>query len=216
METVLVLGATSPTAQAFINLMTHDYPTVQLKLFVRNPAKLPANQRDRFPVIVGDAANYADYLRALPDVTYIYNSVGGVHTGAWTQLLLRAIRETQAPIKHVVDISAGGIYGEFRSGLRPYLSAVRTMYPQYTRDQRHKLDWYRDSGLAFTIFRPGLIQDGPETQLITHTPDYHDIRANEFDINRTTFARAAANALFHNAYPNQSLSVHNGAPLTEN
>lgn len=214
MATVLVLGASSPTAQAFIRLMASDYPNVNLKLFVRNPDRLPADLKQAYPVIVGDAANYEDYVRALDGgVTHIYNSVGGVKTGTYTQTLLKAITATRAPIEHVVDISAGGIYNEFRSGIRPYLSAVRTLYPKYTRDQLHKLDWYRDSGLAFTIFRPGLIQDGPETEIVTHTPDYHDIYDDEFDINRSTFARAAANALFNDDYHNQSLSVHNGKTL---
>lgn len=36
MNTVLVIGTTSPTAQAFIKLMERDYPEMTLKLFVRN------------------------------------------------------------------------------------------------------------------------------------------------------------------------------------
>ena len=35
-EYSLVIGATSPTAQAFIKLMERDYPEMTLKLFVRN------------------------------------------------------------------------------------------------------------------------------------------------------------------------------------
>ncbi|MCF7522375.1 hypothetical protein L3X07_01255 [Levilactobacillus brevis] len=44
MKTVLVIGATSPTAQAFIALMARDYPEVNLKLFVRNLKKYPHNK----------------------------------------------------------------------------------------------------------------------------------------------------------------------------
>ncbi|MHA3065933.1 NAD(P)-dependent oxidoreductase [Lacticaseibacillus saniviri] len=213
MTTVLVLGATSPTAQAFIHLMQTDYPTVNLKLFVRNPKKLPKEFRQRFDVIVGDGSHYDDYVTALTGVDYIYNSIGGLETGPYTQTLIRAIKDTKSPIKKVVDISAGGIYGEYLSGNAQYLSSVRTTYPEYTQDQLNKLDWYRNSGLNFTIFRPGLIQNGPETQIITHTPDYRTIGPDEFDVNRTTFARAAANALFNDDYHNQSVSVSNGAPL---
>ena len=159
--------------------------------------------KQAYPVIVGDAANYDDYVRALDGgVTHIYNSVGGVKMGAYTQTLLKAIAMTHAPIEHIGDISAGGIYNELRSGIRPYLSAVRTLYPKYTRDQVHKLDWYRDSGLAFTIFRPGLIKDGSETEIAPPTPDHHDIHEDEFDINWSTFVRAATNVLFNDDYHN--------------
>lgn len=214
MATVLVLGASSKTAQSFIALMAREYPTYDLKLFVRQPQKLTDEQRERYQVVVGDASRYEDYVTALSGVDYIYNSVGGNGTGQFAQLLLRAIAATHTPIKHVVDISAGGVYGEYQSGLLPYLSAVQKMYPQYTKDQRAKLGWYQDSGLDFTIFRPGLIQDGPETQLITHTPDFRKIPKSEFDINRTTFARAAVDALFNGAFHNQNVSVSNGAPLS--
>jgi NmrA-like family. len=213
MSTVLIIGATSPTAQAFINLLESDYSEVDLKLFVRNPDKLTATQLQKYQVIVGDASKYDDYVTALKNVDYVYDSVGGMKTIGFSKMLIKAIVENHYPIKHVVDISAGGIYGEYKSGVRPYLSAVRYMYPQYTKDQLSKLDDYQASGLDFTIFRPGLIQNGPETQVITHTPDYRDIHADEFDINRTTFARAAANALFKGMYNRQSLSVSNGAAL---
>lgn len=208
METILVLGATAPTAQAFIHLIKTDYPEYRLKLFVRNPSKLPATDDE---VFVGDGGSYEDYYAALSGVTYIYNAIGGVKTGTYTQQLIQAIQDTHTTIKHVVDISAGGIYGEYRSGLRPYLSMVRTMYPQYTKDQIKKVDWYQASGLDFTILRPGLIQDGPETRAITHTPEYREIGKDQFDVNRTTLARVAAEALFNNRYHNQSIAVSNGA-----
>lgn len=213
MKTVLVLGATSPTAQAFIQLLQTDYPDTAIKLFVRNPAKLPADQRTAFPIFTGDANTATDLIPALDNVTHVYTAVGGTGTGNSVSALLSAIQTTQAPIEHIVDISAGGIYGEYQSGLRPYLSAVRFMYPGYTKEQLRKPDLYAASGIAYTIFRPGLIQNGPETQLITHLPDYRKISPAEFDINRSTFARAAANALFKGQYHNQSLSVSNGAPL---
>lgn len=171
------------------------------------------HQQQKYQIIVGDAANYDDYVKALADVDYVYDSVGGMKTIGFTKMLIKAITENNFPIKHVVDISAGGIYGEYRSGMRPYLSAVRYMYPQYTKDQLSKLDDYNKSGLDFTIFRPGLIMDGPETKVITHTPDFRDIQSDEFPINRSTFARAAANALFNNMYNKESLSVSNGESL---
>lgn len=213
MNTVLVIGATSPTAQAFIDLMESDYSDYDLKMFVRNPDKLTPGQRQKYEIIVGDASNYDDYVKALQGVDYVYDSVGGMNTIGFTATLIKAITDNDFPIKHVVDISAGGIYNEYRSGVRPYLSAVRYMYPAYTKDQLQKPELYTESGLNFTIFRPGLIQNGPETRVITHTPDYRDIRSDEFDINRTTFARAAANALFNGMYNKQSLSLSNGSTL---
>lgn len=213
MATILVLGASSPTAQAFIRLIQKDYPKTNLKLFVRNPGRLPVDLKDDYEVFVGDAASYENYVEALDNVDYIYNSVGGLETGPYTQQLLKAIQDTGTQIQRIVDISAGGIYGEYLSGKAPYLSTVRFRHPVYTKDQLNKLDWYRDSGLNFTIFRPGLIQDGPETKIITHTPDYREIGPDEFAINRSTFARAAVNALFKDDYHNQSVSVSNGASL---
>jgi len=212
MSTVLVLGATSPTAQVFIRLLQQDYPTVNLKFFVRNLKKLPKDLRD-YPTIVANADDYSAYVEAVKGVDYIYNAIGGLNTGMATPYLLKAIAETKTPIKHIVDISAGGIYGEFLSGKSPRLSAVRTMYPEYTQDQLNKVQYFEASGIDFTIFRPGLIKNGPETQVITHTPEYRAIGPDEFNINRTTFARAAVNAMFNDAYHNQSVSVSNGAPL---
>lgn len=214
MSTVLIIGATSPTAQAFIELLESEYPDVNLRLFVRNTNKLTFNQQQKYQVIVGNAASYDDYVKALAGgVDYIYDSVGGMNTLGFTPLLLKAIKDTKTSIKHIVDISAGGIYGEYHSGMRPYLSAVRYMYPKYTQDQLKKPEWFEESGIDFTIFRPGLIQDGPETQVITHTPDYRDIHADEFPIYRSTFARVAVNAMFYGAYKNKSVSVSNGAAL---
>ncbi|MGL0748824.1 NAD(P)-binding oxidoreductase [Secundilactobacillus paracollinoides] len=213
MKTVLVLGATSPTAQAFIRLMETEFSDYQLRLFVRNESRLPRDERQQHTVIIGDGSSYDDYVKALNDVDYIYNSIGGLETGPYTQLLIQAIRDTKTSIQRVVDISAGGIYGEYLSGDLPYLSTVRFRHPEYTRDQLNKLEWYKESGLSFTIFRPGLIQNGPETQIITHTPDYLKIAPDEFAINRATFARAAVNALFKDDYHNQSVSVPNGKKL---
>lgn len=210
MSTVLILGATSPTAQAFIKLMETEFSQYELKLFARNPQRLPQSQRQNHEVITGDGSAYEDYVHALKNVDYIYNSIGGLETGPYTQLLIKAIKDTNTPIKHIVDISAGGIYGEYLSGNAPYLSTVRTRHPEYTQDQINKLDWYKQSGFEFTIFRPGLIQNGPETGIITHTPDYLKIEPAEFPINRTTFARAAVNALFNGDYRNVSVSVSNG------
>lgn len=152
MNTVLVIGATSPTAQAFIKLMERDYPEMTLKLFVRNRKKVPAYQKREHVIFLGDAAKYTDYVAALEDVDYIYDSVGGLSTGPYVKLLLRAIKETQATIKRIVDISAGGIYGEYLSGNLPYLSAVRTQHPQYTHDQLDKPLLFANSGIPFTIF----------------------------------------------------------------
>ncbi|WP_225363780.1 NAD(P)H-binding protein [Levilactobacillus brevis] len=213
MKTVLVIGATSPTAQAFIALMARDYPEVNLKLFVRNLKKVPAQQRQKYDVFLGNASKYTDYVASLKNVDYIYDSVGGLSTGPYVKLLLRAIKEAQAPIKRIVDISAGGIYGEYLSGNLPYLSAVRVQHPQYTHDQLDKPTLFKNSGIPFTIFRPGLIQDGPETKIITHGPEFRTIPESEFAINRDTFARAAANALFNDDYHNQSVSISNGKAL---
>jgi hypothetical protein len=69
MSTVLIIGATSPTAQAFINLLESDYSEVDLKLFVRNPDKLTATQLQKYQVIVGDASKYDDYVTALKMLT---------------------------------------------------------------------------------------------------------------------------------------------------
>ncbi|MCH4008660.1 NAD(P)-binding oxidoreductase [Companilactobacillus sp.] len=210
MSTVLILGASSPTAQAFIKMMNTEYSDVHLRLFVRNINKLPMEQRHKFDIIIGDGSNYEDYVRALVDVDYIYNSIGGLGTGEYTPILIKAIKDTKTNIKHVVDISAGGIYGEYLSGDNQYLSAVRTMYPEYTQNQLNKLSWYKKSGLDFTIFRPGLIKNGPETSVVTHDTDYRKIGENQFNINRATLARAAINALFNNKYDCESLSVSNG------
>lgn len=212
MKTILVIGATSPTAQVFIKLIESEYSSVNLKLFVRNPERLTTEQLTKYEVIVGDAASYDDYVRSLFNVDYIYNSVGGLETGRYTQLLIKAINDAGVNIKRVVDISAGGIYGEYLSGGAPYLSAVRIIHPKYTKEQINKLSWYQRSELNFTIFRPGLIKNGPETQIVTHTTNYRKIGRDEFNINRATFARAAANALFNDDYHNQSVSVSNGAP----
>lgn len=146
-KTVLILGATSPTAQAFVTLLQRDYPAVQLRFFVRNPDKLPADQR-AIPTFTGDANQAADLVPAVDGVQYVYTSVGGTGTGNSVQALLSAIATTQAPIEHIVDISAGGIYGEYQSGLKPYLSAVRYLYPGYTKEQLAKPARYAASGLA--------------------------------------------------------------------
>ncbi|WP_262340951.1 Rossmann-fold NAD(P)-binding domain-containing protein [Lactiplantibacillus plantarum] len=99
------------------------------------------------------------------------------------------------------------------SGNLPYLSAVRTQHPQYTHDQLDKPLLFANSGIPFTIFRPGLIQNGPETKIITRGPEFRAIPESEFAINRDTFARAAANALFNDDYHNQSVAISNGELL---
>ncbi|WP_318767227.1 NAD(P)H-binding protein [Lactiplantibacillus carotarum] len=136
MATVLVLGASSKTAQSFIALMAREYPTYDLKLFVRQPQKLTDEQRERYQVVVGDASRYEDYVTALSGVDYIYNSVGGNGTGQFAQLLLRAIAATHTPIKHVVDISAGAFTG----------STSRDYYRTYRRFRKCTPSILRISG----------------------------------------------------------------------
>lgn len=200
MSSILILGASSPTAQAFIKMMSDEYPDVHLRLFVRNINKLPMEQRHKLDIIIGNGANYDDYVRALSGIDYVYNAIGGAYSDEYTSILLRAIRDSKCLIKHIVDISVSS---------EQSLSGVRRIHPEYTQNQIIKLKMYQGSGLDFTILQSGSIKNGPETPVVTLTSDYKKDDTRNLNISRATLARAAINALFKNQYACESLFVTN-------
>lgn len=209
MTTVLILGATSLTAQAFIKLIQQDYPDVKLKLFVDNINNLPMEQQHKHQVIIGDPKNYNDYLRAIKDVDYVYNTYNVPHI----KFLLDSIKETKTSIKHIVDISASEIHHAKPTKKSQNDLSLQQRNAQYSKEQLDKFALLKKSGIDFTILRPGVIKKGPETKVLTHVPDFKKVPIEKMKVNRPTLARTALDALFHGEYRDMSIAVSNGKAL---
>lgn len=207
---MLILGATSLTAQAFIRLMQQEYPHIKLKLFVRNIDNLPMEQQHSHDVIIGNGTNYNDYLRALNDVDYIYDAINGPNTFECTKVMFKAIKDSKTNIQHIVDISASEIHHQTPKKNSQADLQLQKRNAEYSKQRLQTFDLFKKSKINFTILQPGIVKKGPETKVITHVPDLKKVSSTNLKINRPTLARTAANALFTNKYNDMSLSVANG------
>ncbi|MCC5091285.1 NAD(P)H-binding protein [Xanthomonas campestris] len=155
MKNVILIGANGSTSKEIIpRLLEQD--DVKLTLFLRRASRLQNMRSDRIDVVEGDATSLADLTRAIRGQEIAISAMGGMDLDAKTANIVRAMKEVGA--RHIVVISAGGIYDE----LPPAFNAWdKDMVGQYRPINLKAAEVAEQSGLACTVLRPVWLTNKP-------------------------------------------------------
>ncbi|MCL7417122.1 MAG: SDR family oxidoreductase [Halalkalicoccus sp.] len=165
-ETVLVAGASGKTGREILNgLRTTD---LHVRAMTRDPANVGRLERlGADEVIVGNLLHLADADRAVRDVDAVFCAVGttpGLDAffgefvdGEGVINLVDAASE--AGVEHFVFESSLGV-GDAKQGLP---LPARVLIGPILRAKDDSESHLRESGLTYTILRPGGLTNGPPT-----------------------------------------------------
>lgn len=155
MKNVILIGANGSTSQEIIpRLLEQD--DVKLTLFLRHASRMQDMQSDRVNVVEGDAARLADLTRAIRGHEIVISTMGGMDLNARTANIARAMKEVGA--RHIIVISAGGIYDELPE---PFNAWDKGMVGQYRPINLRTAEVAEESGLAYTVLRPVWLTNKP-------------------------------------------------------
>lgn len=164
MKNVLVIGASSRIAQ-WADQMLAQADDINLTLFLRHPAKLPANLKDE-KIIVGDATKLADVAAAVKGQDIVYASLAGEVKKA-AQTIVTAM--DQQGVQRLIWTSSLGIYNEIPGEFGRWNQQVLGGYYHH---YRQAADVIEDSDLDYTIIRPAWLTDLNEVDYeTTHRND---------------------------------------------
>ncbi len=167
---LLIFGATGSIGRELVNQALES--GYQVSAFVRNPASLKIDH-GRFRVIQGDVLVPESITAAMKDQDAVLIALGagkrllGKVRSAGTQNIIQAMHE--AGVKRLICQTTLGI-GDSRGNLDFYWKwlmfggLLRGVYLDHTLQEK----LIKESGLDWTIIRPGSFTDGPLTGRYQH------------------------------------------------
>lgn len=163
MKNVLLIGANGSTSKEIIpRLLEQD--DVKLTLFLRRASRLQTVESDRVDVVEGDANRRADLATAIRGQDIVVSAMGGSDLDVKTVNFVTAMKEVRA--RHLVVISAGGIYDELPATFNAW---DKRMVGQYRPINLKTAGIAEQSGLTYTVLRPVWLTDKPtEAFQLTH------------------------------------------------
>lgn len=180
MKNVILIGANGHTSKEIIpRLLEQD--DVKLTLFLRRASRMQHMQSDRVNVVEGDAAELADLTRAIRGQDIVISTMGGMDLDAKSANIVKAMKEVGA--RHVIVISAGGIYDELPE---PFNAWDKRMVGQYRPINLKTAEVAEQSGLTYTVLRPVWLTDKPteEFQLTRKGETYKGTETSRASIGR--------------------------------
>ncbi|CAN7743164.1 SDR family oxidoreductase [Variovorax sp. LjRoot178] len=205
MKNVILIGANGSTSKEIIpRLLEED--DVKLTLFLRDASRMQNMQSDRVDVVEGDAARLADLTRAIHGQEIVISTMGGMDLDAKTANIARAMKEVGA--RHIVVISAGGIYDELPAAFNAW---DKGMVGQYRPINLKAAEVAEQSGLAYTVLRPVWLTNKP-TEAFRLTRKGETFKGTE--TSRASIGRFVADLVKEpQRYANQNLGI--SQPNTE-
>lgn len=165
-ETVLVAGASGRTGRELLNLLRTT--ELSVRAMTRDPEKVGRLARlGADEVIVGDLLHLADANRAVAGVDAVLCAVGtkpglGALTGEFVdgQGVINLVDAARGPgVERFVFESSLGV-GDAKAGLP---LPARLLVGPILRAKGEAEEHLRESGLTYTILRPGMLTDDPPT-----------------------------------------------------
>ncbi|GAA4343947.1 SDR family oxidoreductase [Variovorax defluvii] len=196
MKNVMLIGASGSTSREIIpRLLEQD--DVKLTLFLRRASPI---QSDRVDVVEGDATRLTDLTRAIRGQEIVISTMGGLDLDAKTANIVRAMKEAGA--RHLVVISAGGIYDELPE---PFNAWDKGMVGQYRPINLKTAEVAEQSALTYTVLRPVWLTSKPteEFQLTRKGETYKGTETSRASIGR--FVADVVRNPDH--YANQNLGI---------
>ncbi len=199
MKNVILIGANGSTSKEIIpRLLEQD--DVKLTLFLRRASRMQNLQSDRVDVVEGDASSLADLTRAIRGQETVISTMGGMDLDAKTANIARAMKEVGA--RHIVVISAGGIYDELPAAFNAW---DKGMVGQYRLINLKAAEVAEQSGLTYTVLRPVWLTDKP-TEEIQLTRKGETFKGTE--TSRASIGRFVADLVKDpQRYANQNLGI---------
>jgi putative NADH-flavin reductase len=205
---ILVIGATGPTGKEIVKQAVEQGHAVTA--LVRNAAK--ANFDSPVVLAVGDVLDRGSLTRAVEGQDAVVCSLGSGVTGPFKEMtmlsegtcnLILAMQEQNVRrIVCITGIGAGDSKGHgpwyYNWLVQPLM--LRGVYEDKTRQE----EVVRDSGLAWTLVRPGLLTNGASKGLtaVRAVTDLVDARAG--NISRADVAGFCLRELVDDRYLNQA------------
>lgn len=205
MKNVILIGANGSTSREIIpRLLEQD--DVKLTLFLRRASRMQDMQSDRVDVVEGDATRLADLARAISGQEIVISTMGGMDLDAKTANIVRAMKEVGA--RHIVVISAGGIYDELPEAFNAW---DKRMVGQYRPINLKTAEVVEQAGLTYTVLRPVWLTNKP-TEEFQLTRKGETFKATE--TSRASIGRFVADLVKHpQRYAHQNLGI--SQPNTE-
>lgn len=162
---VLVIGATGGTGREVVR--EAQQRGLQVRVLVRDPAAARARFGTTVEYLVGDVREPAEMNEWMKDVDYVISALGSnvrrdpantperIDYAATRDL---AIAAAAAGVKHFVLVSSMGVTHEEHM--------LNRMLDNILKWKLRGEDALRDSGVPYTVVRPGGLRDGPATGLI--------------------------------------------------
>ena len=199
MKNVVLIGASGSTSKEIIPRLL-DQDGVKLTLFLRRASRMQNIQSDHVNVVEGDAASLADLTRAIRGQEIVISTMGGMDLDAKTANIAQAMKEVGA--RHIVVISAGGIYDELPE---PFNAWDKRMVGQYRPINLKAAEVAEQSGLAYTVLRPVWLTDKP-TEAFLLTRKGETFKGTE--TSRASIGRFVADLVKNpQRYANQNLGI---------
>lgn len=199
MKNVILIGAHGSTSKEIIPRLL-EQEDVKLTLLLRRANRMRDMQSDRVNVVEGDAANLADLTRAIGGQEIVISTMGGMDLDAKTANIVQAMKEAGA--RHLVVISAGGIYDELPPAFNAWDKGV---VGQYRPINLKAAEVTEQSGLTYTVLRPVWLTDKP-TEEIQLTRKGETFKGTE--TSRASIGRFVADLVKDpQRYANQNLGI---------
>lgn len=156
---IMIIGATG-TVGGEVRKTLLEQTNFELVLFSRHVKQL-SNISKRETVVSGDLTNTKSLEKTLEGVDVIFASLSGDLT-LMIKNLVSAMKDTG--IKRIIFISSMGIYNEIPVSIGSEGNLTNNSYLKKYRDSA---DVIENSGLDYTIIRPGWFDWGTDTYEIT-------------------------------------------------
>lgn len=178
---IALIGATGRTgAHLLTTALDHGHDVTVL---IRDPAKLPAEARERVRVVVGDATSPDDLADLLDGAEVVVSALGpsGKEGGLHARVAQAMVDQmTARGPRRFVGVSAAGIDvpGDRKPPKDKLISwLVRTTGGEMAKDKPAEYAIWAASDLDWTLVRPPRLVDGPVTgRPLEHDP-HHSTRS---------------------------------------
>lgn len=212
MKHIILFGVTGSIGNYIIEAL-ETLNDVKLTLFVRNSLKLSKEQKEKHRVIEGDVMNYKDVKDALKGQDMVYFGLSG-DLDVMVENIIKAMKDTN--VKRIIAISSMGIYGASwkatlcgKKDAPGFLNSIMltVMKPMFRR-HRKLADIVENSGLDYTILRPGRFTYDDE---ISYQITYKGEPELGRDISRKSIAHFVMKIIeFPEQFVNQNIGLTKG------